>query len=150
MSELSSPAAHSYTRAPQHCCTNHACCFRLPLPTNHACCFRQPCHDMATALIEAKQVMTGAVGELLAKTGEGQRTQRETCHMTGRSSACHPHMPRSEFTCSNRPCTLPTVHVQLVTTAHHAHVYKAHHVPFLYTLSLYALSLISTPLRQLC
>lgn len=25
---------------------------------------------MATALIEAKQVMSGAVGELLAKTGE--------------------------------------------------------------------------------
>jgi len=29
----------------------------------------QPRNDMATALVEAKAVMTGAVGELLAKTG---------------------------------------------------------------------------------
>jgi hypothetical protein len=38
---------------------------------------------MATALIEAKQVMTGAVGELLAKTGEetqGVHTPADAIH----------------------------------------------------------------------
>jgi hypothetical protein len=43
----------------------------------------QPQYDMATALIEAKQVMTGAVGELLAKTGEetqGVHTPADAIH----------------------------------------------------------------------
>jgi hypothetical protein len=54
---------------PAHLCTTltHALPFCL-LPPGP--CTLQPQYDMATALIEAKQVMTGAVGELLAKTGE--------------------------------------------------------------------------------
>lgn len=39
-----------------------------PLPTPSPCPL-QPVNDMATALVEAKQVMSGAVKELLAKTG---------------------------------------------------------------------------------
>jgi hypothetical protein len=33
----------------------------------------QPVNDMATALLEAKEVMAGAVAELLAKTGQWGR-----------------------------------------------------------------------------
>lgn len=49
--------------------SNHPCCLLFP-PCPCPCpCPMQPINDMATALVEAKQVMTGAVEELLAKTG---------------------------------------------------------------------------------